>query len=182
MRRFYVSMIVAAATLPAAGRADTISTLFNFPKQADGNSPAAPLLVLPSGALAGTTVSGGNDGCSALEAPSGCGTVFALLPGAAQGHWTETVLHVFDPRKGDGAAPAAALISDAFGNFYGTTSAGGGACKGKRGCGTVFELSPPGPGHAKWTETVLHAFAGPDGKYPQAALVRDSGGNLYGTT
>jgi uncharacterized repeat protein (TIGR03803 family) len=32
------------------------------------------------------------------------------------------------------------------------------------------------------TYTVLHRFTGPDGSLPQAGVIRDSAGNLYGTT
>jgi hypothetical protein len=45
---------------------------------------------------------------------------------------------------------------------------------------TVFELSPSG---SSWTQTVLYSFSGqPDGKFPEASLVFDKAGNLYGTT
>ena len=48
-------------------------------------------------------------------------------------------------------------------------------------CGTVFELSPREGGG--WTETVLHSFGnGTDGAYPDASLIFDAAGNLYGTT
>lgn len=67
------------------------------------------------------------------------------------------------------------MIFDAFGNLFGTTSAGG-AYYG----GTVFELSPA---NGTWTETLLHEFGnGADGSNPTASLVWDSAGNLYGTT
>ena len=66
---------------------------------------------------------------------------------------------------------------DGSGNFYGTTSSGGGTGCGGTGCGTVFKLASNG------TETVLHAFAdGSDGSAPEAAPVMDSSDNLYGTT
>jgi len=40
----------------------------------------------------------------------------------------------------DGTTPLAGVISDAEGNLYGTTDAGGGTgCQGY-GCGTVFEI------------------------------------------
>jgi len=72
----------------------------------------------------------------------------------------------------------AGLTRDLAGNFYGT-SAGGGAsnCGSGYSCGTIFKID------AKGNETILHSFAGgSDGDNPQAALIRDEEGNLYGTT
>jgi uncharacterized repeat protein (TIGR03803 family) len=70
------------------------------------------------------------------------------------------------------------VIFDSVGNLYGTTSEGGGLC-GQTGCGTVFKLSPLGNG---WTETVIHRFSQRDGIGPEAPVVFDSMGDLYGTT
>jgi uncharacterized repeat protein (TIGR03803 family) len=70
------------------------------------------------------------------------------------------------------------VIFDKAGNLYGVTIAGGNGCPG--GCGTVFELTPSNGG---WTESVLYSFAGGnDGASPEAVLVMDRAGNLYGTT
>jgi len=44
------------------------------------------------------------------------------------------------------------------------------------GYGTVFKLDPSGE------ETVLHSFTYSDGAFPDAGLIRDKAGNLYGTT
>ncbi len=74
------------------------------------------------------------------------------------------------------------VIIDSAGNLYGTTQLGGTSqnCQAL-GCGTVYELSPNGAGG--WTATTLHSFnGGNDGQWPAAGLVRDSAGNLYGTT
>jgi uncharacterized repeat protein (TIGR03803 family) len=92
---------------------------------------------------------------------------------------TERVLYRFKGGS-DGSAPLAGLIADTAGNLYGTTSSGGaGSCQG--GCGTVFELSPAAGGG--WTETILYSFTGgSDGATPEAGLVFDTAGNLYGTT
>ena len=93
----------------------------------------------------------------------------------------ETVLHSFGSGT-DGQDPQAGLVLDSHGNLYGTTYAGGihNTCFGG-GCGTVFELSPREGGG--WTETVLHSFGnGTDGTFPDAGLIFDSAGNLYGTT
>jgi len=49
------------------------------------------------------------------------------------------------------------------------------------GCGVVFELTPASSD--QWKETVLHAFTGgKDGGSPQAPVIFDAVGNLYGTT
>ena len=82
----------------------------------------------------------------------------------------------------DGASSEAPLIFDRSGNLYGTTAYGGDpSCTGNiPGCGTVFELSPGSDG--TWTETVLYTFSGPDGASPDAGLIFDIAGNLYGTT
>lgn len=94
----------------------------------------------------------------------------------------ETVIYRFQGPP-DGASPYAALVADASGNLYGTTSAGGNlACS--QGCGTVFELSPPAVAGAAWTETLLYSFEGGanDGAKPLGTLMFDDKGNLYGTT
>ena len=154
--------------------AETI--LHSFGGDMDGQNPAAGLIFDGVGNLYGTTPVGGIHGY---------GTVFELSPNGSGG-WTETVLHSFDYNGSDGALPYANLVFDRFGNLYGTTYAGGihASCNygANAGCGTVFELSPREGGG--WTETVLHSFNnnGQDGWYPDAGLLFDGAGNLYGTT
>src|SRR5580658_9092656 len=86
-----------------------------------------------------------------------CGfALFAPLSGALAGSFSP--IYAFKGIKGaDGANPAASLIADSAGNLYGTTEFGGvQGCNDKgRGCGTVFELTPPLQGGA-WTEKILH--------------------------
>ena len=84
------------------------------------------------------------------------------------------VLHKFT--GADGAVPRAGVIGDASGNLYGTTQLGGtGRCAN---CGTVYKIDAAGK------ETVLLSFGltTTDGSDPDAGLVRDAAGNLYGTT
>jgi hypothetical protein len=135
-------------------------------------------------ALYGTLFSGGG---SATCFPSGCGIVFKLTPSTTNpSTWTESVLYSFTSTNGDGSNPASSLIADARGALYGTTAAGGGSTNFPGGAGTVFMLTPPSPGHTTWTESVLHAFTGAngngDGQHPQAGLIADDRGVLYGTT
>jgi uncharacterized repeat protein (TIGR03803 family) len=136
------------------------------PNLKDGDSPVATLIFDAAGNIYGTTSSGG---------AFGKGTVFELTPQAGGG-WTENVLYSFGNGT-DGAGPSVSgLIFDAAGNLYGTTY-GGGIYR----AGTVFELTPQAGGG--WTENVLYSFGnGTDGADPQASLIFDAAGNLYGTT
>jgi len=119
------------------------------------------------GNLYGVTSAGGDDNQ---------GTIFELTPGS-QG-WTLTTLHSFNGQ--DGGSPNGGLIFDAAGNMYGTTVAGG---KAIYGGGTVFEMTP---GSGGWTFNVLYEFClqlhCPDGSAPEAGVIIDRAGTLYGTT
>jgi len=135
-----------------------LTTLHDFGGP-DGANPFAALLADASGNLFGTTRKGGTQDHS--------GTVFRLE--AAKGY-TLTTLHGFD---GTGANPVAAVVADASGNLYGTTSNGG-----PYDFGTVFKLDAANA----YARTTLHSFEGPDGAHPVAAVIADASGNLYGTT
>ena len=109
-------------------KAGALTILHTF-NDAEGAFPLAGLAPDSEGILYGTTENGG--------AFSDRGTVFKLDP--ATGRFT--VLHNFGHSSGtgtDGAYPSATLMRDAAGNFYGTTSSGG----GKLGPGTIFRISP----------------------------------------
>ena len=110
-----------------------------------------------------------------------CATALAALAtasgygGTVQAAAALKVLFSFvNPR---GETPVAGLLGDSAGNLYGTAESGG-----AYGDGVVFELSPPAAGKTAWTEKVLHSFNGTNGDSPDAGLIADSAGNLYGTT
>jgi uncharacterized repeat protein (TIGR03803 family) len=155
--------------------ADNEAILYSFTGNADGAMPSASLIVDAASNLYGTTAYGGNfgGGCGSL----GCGVVFRVTPAGRQG-----VLYTFTGGA-DGQSPMAPLLRDGMGNFYGTTSTGGDvsniACSvEENGCGVVFELTE------KRVLRTLYSFTGypTDGQHPLAGLVRDTQGNLYGTT
>ncbi len=83
------------------------------------------------------------------------------------------MLHAFTGQPNDGDQPFAGVVLDPRGNVYGTTDSGG-----DDNVGVVFDVTRSG------TETILYSFSlsGGDAGSPQAALVRDAKGNLYGTT
>ncbi len=112
---------------------------------------------------------------STLFLPTG---IFAIVLLANDAQAKETMLYSFQGAP-DGSQPWSALIADQHGNLFGTTNLGGtGSCNG--GCGTQVELSPQGK---SWSESVLYSFrGGTDGAYPNAAVVMDARGNLYGVT
>jgi uncharacterized repeat protein (TIGR03803 family) len=150
----------------------TLNVLHSF-TGSDGSQPFAALVADAAGTLYGTTYGGG--ATASCDPPNGCGTVFKLAPSGIL-----TVLYSFTGSS-DGAYPFGALVADAAGNLYGTTTLGGAtaSCNPPSGCGTVFELVASG------SLTVLHSFTGffgSDGSSPYAGLIADATGNLYGTT
>lgn len=148
----------------------TEKVLYSFSfTNGDGLNPRASVVFDAAGNLYGTTVHGGSHGY---------GIVFELSPNG-DGNWAEQVVYSF--RGGtDGSYPLANLILDAAGNLYGTTQLGGGSNSCNGGCGTVFELIPQAGGG--WAESILLRFNGTNGAIPDAGLIFDAAGNLYGTT
>ncbi|HXZ42530.1 MAG TPA: choice-of-anchor tandem repeat GloVer-containing protein [Terriglobales bacterium] len=130
-----------------------------------GASPTTGV-VYSAGTLYGTTPSGGN---------VGYGAVYELSNGA------ETILHNFAwnyyGEPFDGYTPESGLTRDSAGNLYGTASGGG-----IYGAGILYEISASG------TYTILHNFAWNsngtpyDGLNPEAPVILDAAGDLYGTT
>jgi hypothetical protein len=160
--------VVFQLTPPAtAGGAWTDTVIWRFTGAADGGRPVAGLVRASTGTLYGTTDEGGTGTC-------GCGVVFSLTPPAtAGGAWTQATLHTF--AGPDGSYPQAKLIL-AGTALYGTTSSGG------AGNGTVFRLTPPAKGQTAWHFTSLYSFNGTSGSGPLDPLIRDTKGNLFGTT
>ena len=144
----------------------TETVLYTFAGGSDGQFPGG-LIGDPAGNLYGITGAGG--GFTSCGDSFGCGTVYKVNP---QGR--ETVLYRFTGGA-DGGNPNVDLVRDPAGNFYDTTYTGGAFGVP----GTVFELNK-----AAKNEAVLYSFKGypKDGGNPQAGLVRDAAGNLYGTT
>ena len=159
----------AGGVLFEIGLGGTESLIYNFESLQQGLGPNGGLVPDSSGNFFGTTAGGGYDKhiCKKF---AGCGLVYKLSGG------TETVLYDFLGGT-DGDQVNGSLVLDKAGNLYGTTYAGGSA-GGNANYGTVFKVSSTG------AETVLHRFAGNrgDGKFPNAGLVMDKKGNLFGTT
>jgi uncharacterized repeat protein (TIGR03803 family) len=149
------------------------SNLFDFNCGSQGNFPVGGLAFDSAGNLYGTTSLGG---------AYGAGVVFELKPGAG-GQWYEKILHDFTTGSDGGWPGHEALILDSQGALYGTASQGAqGPCViWDTGCGVVFQLTPKENG--SWTYKVIHSFTGgDDGGVPEASLIFDKAGNLYGTT
>lgn len=213
---FALAIMLGLAAFPPSAHGQTLTVLYAFKGGTDGAGPAGGLIRDAAGNFYGTTYYGGDLTCG-----SGCGTVFELtangeekilytftgapdgnlptggvilddagslfgtteLGGASGGGMVfkldragkQTVLHNFTGAP-DGQNPVGGVVRDTKGNLYGTTAAGGDAqCLGS--CGIVFKLDPTG------TETLLHTFTGGgDGEYPESGVIRDSAGDLIGTT
>jgi uncharacterized repeat protein (TIGR03803 family) len=132
--------------------------VYRFKGGTDGSYPGGELLAR-DGVFYGTTTGGGQ---------YGDGTVFAF--DASGG---ERVLHSFN--RSNGENPVGGLIA-MNGVLFGTTALGG-----AHRVGTVYRLAPSGSSYAY---SVVYSFKGGagDGAQPNAGLIADASGNLYGTT
>jgi uncharacterized repeat protein (TIGR03803 family) len=133
------------------------SVLYSFTGGTDGSHPRG-LSRDAAGNVYIAVETGGDTACF-----SGCGVVAKI---DAAGNFS--VMHAF--HGDDGGHPAAALIQDTAGNFFGTT-----ASFGVGGAGVVFQMDSNG------NETVLKSFdKSTEGGWPMG-LILGGGGNLFGT-
>ncbi|MBV9760035.1 MAG: hypothetical protein JO340_05680 [Acidobacteriaceae bacterium] len=161
-----LALACLAAVSGAAAAQTTEVVLHNFCSLTNCADGAQPLGVIrdSEGNLYGGTLAGG---------AHGKGVVYKLAPSGQ-----ETVLYNFCSLGADlctdGWAASVSVI-DSEGNLYGTAGFGG-----AHNVGAVYELTDSG------NETVLHSFCSftncADGSAPGGGLIRDSDGNLYGTT
>lgn len=198
--------------LSPVGGTWTETVLYSFAGGTDGRYPVGGVIMDAAGNLYGTTQDGGTSGFGTVfelipsggawmeqimynftpQSPSGESgltlsamgnifgvartSVFELAPNG-DGSWTSTVIHRFPSLPHDGKYPSGTLTLDNAGSLYGTTTYGG-----KNGHGTVFELIPKENG--KWAEKILYSFKNgrKNGKNPDAGIVFDGAGNIYGST
>ena len=171
-------------TPDAYGKNWNLRVLYDFCSQlncVDGAAPAAAL------AYQGKDSGAPYDGVSPLYGVAlggGAnirGVAFELKP-RPNDQWRFKVLWNFCSKGGsfclDGRSPQMPLLVDPKGNLFGVTPSGG-----FENVGVVFELRQK---NDVWTETTIYSFCPSagcvDGAVPSSALLRDSEGNLYGTT
>jgi uncharacterized repeat protein (TIGR03803 family) len=131
---------------PTASGKYGAKVLYRFEGGDDGWNPRAGVIEDASGALYGTTNSGGETKCN-------CGTVFKLTP-AGGGTYTESLIHVFAMHDTPGKNPQGPLIADSQGDFYGA------AFNRSNGPSVVYELVPSPSMPGGYAFKVLFHFAG----------------------
>jgi uncharacterized repeat protein (TIGR03803 family) len=137
---------------------ESVLTVLHTFEGPDGEFPQGRLVRDAAGNLYGTTVQGG---------AYGWGTIFRI---DATGKFQLLYSFTGDWDRG---YPAGDLAQDAAGNLFGTTTNEA----DYQLHGSVFKLEPSG------TLVVLHNFTGgSDGYWPNGSVIRDTAGNLYGTT
>jgi uncharacterized repeat protein (TIGR03803 family) len=169
LRIVSTALLLCALTLMTQfAHAQDYTVLYSFTGTGSGEYPRDnwSLVIDSKGDVYGTTP-------YTTERRQGRGTVFRLYSTGQL-----STLDRFSGNDPDGKEPVGGLTADKAGDLYGTTAAGG-----ESGWGTIFELTPPKPGHSGWTETVLHSFwRGSDGAGPSQTLTMDGIGDLYGST
>jgi uncharacterized repeat protein (TIGR03803 family) len=134
----------------------SVNLLAAFGSTGDALSgPTCTLLADSAGNFYGTAGSGGSDSL---------GGIFELAAGSS----TLTTLASFNINNGD--TPDGGLVADSSGNLYGVAVSGG-----SNGAGDIFELVK-----GQSTITDLANFNNTNGANPEAGLIMDSSGNLFG--
>jgi uncharacterized repeat protein (TIGR03803 family) len=197
--------------LSPSGSTWNYSVVYSFGAVPDAQNPVNGLVMDGSGNIYGTAYNGGGgDNGAVFElSPNGSGgwteqvaqpinslfgglavnsngdlfgttatTVFELEPNGSGG-FLESTLFTFVAADSatQGSNPNGTVALDSAGNIYGTTTLGG-----KYNLGTVYKLTLGKTG--KYTEKILYSFGSTStaGSTPEAGVVLDTAGNLYGTT
>ncbi len=138
--------------------------IYTFAGGNDGNTPKAALVQGANGNLYGTTRLGG------ATLGQGNGTIFEVTLAGS-----ETLVYRLGSNTSqlDGLWPGAPLILASDGNFYGTTTSGGGS-----NYGAIIKMTPTG------SESLFYNIGnnGLNGIEPGAPLVQGTDGSFYGTT
>jgi uncharacterized repeat protein (TIGR03803 family) len=162
-----------------AGGANSYGTVFKL--DANGKLTVLHSLTIEEGCYSSASLfrdaTGNLYGTTSSCGEFGAGTVFKVAPSGRT-----TVLHTFTGGT-DGGFLYGPVLQDKAGKLYGSTGFGGDLTSplctesgNTPGCGVVFEIDTAGQ------YTVLHDFDGTDGQWAYYGVIRDSEGNLYGTT
>ncbi len=145
----------------------------SLPYAFSNSGPSAGVSFDAAGNLYGATYTGGlTNNCE-----NGCGTAYELSP--VSGGWNYTTLYSFTGIN-DGTSPMVPVPDNKGNLFIGSSNNVDFSYRGIS-MGIEYELSQGSNG--KWTGQVVHDFpSSSDGFSSVAPLVRDSAGNLYGTT
>jgi uncharacterized repeat protein (TIGR03803 family) len=137
-----------------------------FTASDDGRLPSYGVILDAKGAVYGAAEGGAEIG----------GVVFRLSA-VGGGGWREATVYGFSSESYS-YTPAVAFF-DKNGHLYGTTNVG----PGHSLAGSVFRLTPPERNGGSWGFNLLYGFnGGSDGALPNAGVIPDKSGNLYGTT
>ena len=140
----------------------TVTILYSFQPNTDGEQPSTDLAIDKAGNLYGATQQGNGSTGGAVFKYSVSGTF--------------SVLHLFSGDQGNPNTPAGPLALDSSGDVYGAFNFGGTDCDGSgNGCGGLYEIAANG------TYTTLQQFNGTNGAYPLGGVTLQ-GQTLYGAT
>ena len=172
--RVLAAALVLFALPSSAWAGPEFKVLHTFIGGSDAWFPNGPLTLDSAGNLYGTSLYGGSTtACGGY----GCGTVFQLA--LKSGHWGESVLYNFADFTSYAGAYGP-LVLDSSGNIYGIGTFAY-YNDGEYYGGELFQVLDNA---GAYTGSALHNFVGgnDDGAQPNPGLVRDSAGNLYGST